>query len=77
NSYIKSFMHSGILDEALLQSHLLQMNSRNELKPDSKLMMNWMFIQNLNPFLPKSLQGELKVIESNKRLIGQLEEKMQ
>jgi hypothetical protein len=74
NNYIKGYMHSGILDEALLQSHLLQMNSRNELSQESKLMMNWMFIQNLNPFLPKSLQGELKVIESNKRLMGKLEE---
>jgi hypothetical protein len=76
NNYIKNFMRSGILDEALLQSHLLQMNSRNELKQDSKLMMNWMYIQNLNPFLPKSLQGELNIIESNKRLMGQLEEKI-
>lgn len=74
NSYLKGYMQSGVLDEALLQANLLQMNSRDELTQESKLMMNWLFIQNLNPFLPKSLQGEKRVIEANKKLIGKFEE---
>lgn len=74
NSYLKDFMHAGVLDEALLQGSLLQKNSRDELTQDAKLMMNWLYIQNLNPFLPKSLQGELRMIDANKKLMGQLEE---
>ncbi len=74
DGYLKGYLQSGIKDEALLQSSILRQSYRDELTAESSLMLNWLYIQNLNPFLPKSLKSELKVIEMNKNLIGQLEE---
>lgn len=74
DGYLKGYMQSGIKDEALLQSSLLRQSYRGELTAESNLMLNWLYIQNLNPFLPKSLKGELKFVEMNKSLIGQFEE---
>lgn len=74
DGYLKGYLQSGIKDEALLQSSLLRQSSRGELTAESNLMLNWLYIQNLNPFLPKSLKSELKFVEMNKSLIGQFEE---
>jgi hypothetical protein len=74
DGYLKGYMQSGIKDEALLQSSLLRQSYREELTAESNLMLNWLYIQNLNPFLPKSLKGEMKFVEMNKNLIGQFEE---
>ncbi len=74
DGYLKGYMQSGIKDEALLQSSLLRQSYRDELTAESNLMLNWLYIQNLNPFLPKSLKGEMKFVEMNKNLIGQFEE---
>jgi len=74
DGYLKGFLQSGIKDEAFLQSSLLRQSYRDELTAESNLMLNWLYIQNLNPFLPKSLKSELKFVEMNKGLIGPFEE---
>lgn len=73
DGYLKTFMRAGLLDEAFLQGHLLRLKNLNQMTPETESMMKWIYIQNLNPFLPKSHKMELQMIESNKQLMGQLE----
>lgn len=74
DGYIKNFMQTGILDEAFLQSDLMKKSADNRLAGDERQVMDWLYIQNLNPFLPKSHKGEMSLIQSNKGLLGQVEE---
>ncbi len=68
---IKSFVTAGVLDEALMRSVLShQFRAGRQLDADNSSMLKWLYIQNLNPFLPKSLESEDRVIATNKRLIG-------
>lgn len=73
NSYLKNFMTSGLLDEAFLQGHLLNVQKQSALSNEQETMMKWLYIQNLNPFLPKSEKMETQMIESNKQIMGQIE----
>lgn len=57
---LKNYMMTGILDEAYLRNSLYMQNS-------SGPMMDWLYIQNLNPFLPKTPAFEQKIIEANMR----------
>jgi hypothetical protein len=71
SNQLKSYMRSGLLDEALLRSNLaLQAQAGKTLTADGLSVMSWLYIQNLNPFTPKSLQSENKLIAINKQIIG-------
>ncbi len=70
NSILKNFMKSGIMDEALLKNNLTAQKDAGVLAGDQNSMLNWLFIQNLNPFLPKSINSESNLIAINKQLLG-------
>jgi len=71
DNQLKSFMHSGLLDEALMKQNLsAQMRAGQSLTSEGQSIMTWMYIQNLNPFTPKSMNSENKLIAINKQLIG-------
>ncbi len=68
---LKGFMNSGILDEALMRnSFSTQQRSGTALNAEESQLLQWLYIQNLNPFLPKSMISEDNVIAANKKLIG-------
>lgn len=70
NSILKNFMKAGIMDEALLKNNLTAQKDAGVLAADQNGMLNWLFIQNLNPFLPKSINSESNLIAINKQLLG-------
>lgn len=55
---LKNYMITGITDEAYLRNSMYMANLTGE-------MMDWLYIQNLNPFLPKTPAFEQKIIEAN------------
>lgn len=68
NSILKDYMKAGLLDEAHLRNSLFMgQPSVNQVSTD---IHKWLYIQNLNIFLPKSKQGEDNVISANKTLLG-------
>lgn len=70
NSILKNFMKSGILDEALLKNNLTAQKDAGVLAGEQNSILNWLFIQNLNPFLPKTVNSENNLIAINKQLLG-------
>lgn len=70
NASLKKFMRAGIVDEAYLQNELYKNKINGQATMESKNMLNWLYIQNLNPFMPKSLNFENSLIEANKSLLG-------
>lgn len=67
---LKSFMQAGLTDEALLRSRLSLQQSAGALTAENSMMLKWLYIQNLNPFLPKSATSESRMIAANKKLLG-------
>ena len=55
---LKNYMMTGITDEAYLRNSMYMANLTGP-------MMDWLYIQNLNPFLPKTATFEQKIIEAN------------
>lgn len=69
NSILKDFFQAGLLDEAFLQTKLVS-NQSALASIQSGSVLNWLYIQNLNPFLPKSPGSERDLIEVNKSILG-------
>lgn len=67
---LKDFMRAGVLDEAFLQNSLYKNNMAGTASIEAKNILNWMYIQNLNPFMPKTMKFETALIEANKSLLG-------
>jgi hypothetical protein len=67
---LKKSMRAGLLDEALLKNNLTTKKQSGVLSADHASMLNWLFIQNLNPFLPKTLASENNLVAINKQLLG-------
>ncbi|MBX2988733.1 MAG: hypothetical protein KF802_12635 [Bdellovibrionaceae bacterium] len=67
---LKTFATSGMTDEAFLKSSLLVQQASRPLAPEDQNMMKWLYIQNINPFLPHTAGAEQKIIEANARLLG-------
>ncbi|MCK6596975.1 MAG: hypothetical protein L6Q37_01310 [Bdellovibrionaceae bacterium] len=67
---LKRYRNAGILDEALLRSHFGYQKSLGILNSENGSMLNWLFVQNLNPFLPKSEASELSLIAKNRQILG-------
>ena len=63
NTILKNYMTTGILDEALLRNDLMS-------KGDTSDMTKWLYIQNLNLFLPKTAAFESRMSDANKKLLG-------
>lgn len=70
NNSLKSFMRAGIVDEAFLQNSLYKNKMAGTATIESQNLLNWMYIQNLNPFMPKTLKFENALIDANKSLLG-------
>lgn len=70
NGSLKKFMRAGVVDEAFLQNTLYKNKMAGTATIESQNMLNWMYIQNLNPFMPKTLNFENALIAANKSLLG-------
>lgn len=70
NGALKGFMRAGVVDEAFLQNSLYKNKSSGLVTIESQNMLNWIYIQNLNPFMPKSHKFENALIDANKSLLG-------
>lgn len=70
NNSLKKFMRAGVVDEAYLQNELYKHKSSGQMTMESQTMLNWLYIQNLNPFMSKSMEFENSLIETNKSLLG-------
>lgn len=70
NNILKGFMRSGVVDEAFLQNSLYKSKMAGTATAEAQTILSWMYIQNLNPFLPKTLNFETALIEANKSLLG-------
>lgn len=70
DSILKKYMQSGLLDEALLKNRLTLMKTAAPISNENNVLLNWLFVQNLNPFLAKSLSSENNLIAINKQLLG-------
>lgn len=68
---LKGFMNTGILDEALMRnSFSSQQRGGSSLTTEEGQILQWLYVQNLNPFLPKSMASEDNIIAINKKLMG-------
>lgn len=70
NNLLKGFMRAGVVDEAFLQNSLYKNKMAGTATIEAQNILNWMYIQNLNPFLPKTMKFETALIEANKSLLG-------
>lgn len=68
---LKGFINTGMLDEALMRnSFSTAQRSGAALNTEEGLLLQWLYVQNLNPFLPKSMASEDKIIAANKSIMG-------
>ncbi len=69
DSVLKNYMHAGILDEAILRNNLeaQPQQSMSILSNSGSEVLKWLYIQNLNPFLSKSIDQENGQIDANRR----------
>ncbi len=68
---VKGVVSAGVLDEALIRSfYSNQQSAGTNLNTEDSQLLSWLYIQNLNPFLPKSQASEESVIAANKRMMG-------
>ncbi|MCB0369517.1 MAG: hypothetical protein KDD45_08720 [Bdellovibrionales bacterium] len=70
DSILKGYMRAGLLDEALLRNKLYTEGQKGNLTENKQSILKWLYIQNLNPFLPKSSVSENNLITINKQLLG-------
>ncbi len=70
NNLLKGFMRAGVVDEAFLQNSLYKNKMAGTATIEAQNILSWMYIQNLNPFLPKTMKFETALIEANKSLLG-------
>ncbi len=70
NSSLKKFMRAGVVDEAFLQNDLYKSHLAGQATMETQNILNWLYIQNLNPFMPKSLRFENALIDANKSILG-------
>lgn len=70
NGALKKFMRSGVVDEAFLQNDLYRTHVSGQTTMETQGILNWLYIQNLNPFMPKTLKFESSLIDANKSLLG-------
>lgn len=64
---LKIYAMTGMDDEAFLRASLLsEKRGKGALDSDSAEMLKWLYIQNINPFLPKTESGDGDVINANK-----------
>ncbi|MBX3040866.1 MAG: hypothetical protein KF789_09195 [Bdellovibrionaceae bacterium] len=68
---LKDYARGGMIDEAHLKNHLwLSKRLTSGLSAENEQILKWLYIQNINPFLPKSEKIEDAVISANAALLG-------
>lgn len=64
---LKMYAMTGMDDEAFLRADLMtEKKAKGSLDADSAEMLKWLYIQNINPFLPKTESSDDSVISANK-----------
>lgn len=67
---LQKFAMTGMEDEAFLRGGLAaEKLAKGSLDADSTELMKWLYLQNINPFLPKSEAGEGRIIDANRALL--------
>lgn len=66
SNQLKGYAKAGLTDEAYLRTQLLaEKHNNGSLDAEREKMLSWLYIQNINPFLPKSETSENAVIRRN------------
>ena len=64
---LKAYAMAGADDEAFLHSNLLMVkHTHGGLDSDSASMLKWMYLQNINPFMPKTELSENSTVQTNR-----------
>lgn len=71
NGILKNYIFTGLLDESFLKNSLNQQAAQSQLTAEEASLLKWLYIQNLNPFLPKSQATEQRLIEVNRQLLAE------
>lgn len=71
NSILKNYISTALFDDAIVKSQLSLKAQTAPLNEVEERMLGWMFIQNLNPFLPKTIASEKRLIDVNRNLLLQ------
>ncbi len=70
---LKEYKNAGLVDEGILRNGLSARHFVGEqLSPEDSKLMEKLYMQNLNPLLPKSLAAEESVIEANLKILNSL-----
>lgn len=68
---LKEYSKMGMNDELYLKNYLwMQKQSQGVLSQDSEQVLKWLYIQNINPFTPKTENLENTIIQKNWNLIN-------
>jgi hypothetical protein len=64
---LETYAMTGLYDEAFLRSSLLmQKHSTQPQDADQENILKWLYIQNINPFMPKSETSDSKIISATR-----------
>ncbi len=67
SNILKDFSRWGLMDEAFLRNQIDTNRTAGVLSAEDSALSRWLYIQNINPFLPKSYEAENSVIQKNLR----------
>ncbi|RZA08863.1 MAG: hypothetical protein EOP11_03505 [Proteobacteria bacterium] len=66
---LRSYATAGITDQAFLHNSLYIAKLNGSIGEKDAEMNKWMYLQNINPFLPKSAEFESRIIDANAALL--------
>ena len=66
---LKTYATAGITDQAFLHNSLYLEKQAGSIGEKNQAMLGWMYLQNINPFLPKSEALESRIIDANAALL--------
>lgn len=69
-SACKTYAYAGMTDEGFLRSSLSMQKMNGALSADTQELSRWLYLQNLNIFLPKTESQENSIIKANAALLG-------
>ncbi len=70
SAQLKAFAMTGLNDEAFLKATLrTEKRLQKNLSDEEVSMLKWLYIQNINPFLPKTEAVEVTIIGKNRELL--------
>lgn len=66
---LKGYATAGITDQAFLHNSLYLQKQAGSIGEKDQAMLGWMYLQNINPFLPKTADLESRIINANAALL--------